>query len=134
MTTPMTTPMTAPTPTPALTFYGYPRCSTCRNARKWLDAHGHACRFVDITEQPPPRTLLQRIARDEAHSLRHLFNTSGQVYRELEMKTRLPTMSETDALDLLARHGMLIKRPIVTDGAGRFTVGFKPDAYERVWG
>ncbi|MEX0654110.1 MAG: Spx/MgsR family RNA polymerase-binding regulatory protein [Phycisphaeraceae bacterium] len=133
-----------------LTFYGYDRCSTCRNAKKWLDAHGHRYRFVDITRQPPPKPLLQRIAHSDAYSLRSLFNTAGQRYRELDLKTRLPHMSESDALDLLATYGKLVKRPLVVEGdasggsggAGasggsggeRFTVGFKPEVYEQVWG
>lgn len=117
-----------------LTFYGYPRCSTCRNAAKWLDAHGHSYQYIDITEQPPSASLLRRIAGSEAYSLRSLFNTSGQLYRQMDLKARLPDMSEAEAIDLLAKHGKLIKRPIVTDGADRFSVGFKPETYEQVWG
>ncbi|MFA9479598.1 arsenate reductase family protein [Phycisphaerales bacterium AB-hyl4] len=117
-----------------LTFYGYARCSTCRNARKWLDDHNQPHTFIDITETPPPKELLLRIARSGAYQLRHLFNTSGQVYRELNVKSRLPDMSEDQAIDLLASHGKLIKRPIVVNAAGdRFTVGYKADVFERVW-
>ncbi|MEX0744682.1 MAG: arsenate reductase family protein [Phycisphaeraceae bacterium] len=117
-----------------LTFYGYERCSTCRNARKWLDAHERPHTFVDITEKPPPEELLQRIAHSDAYTLRHLFNTSGQLYREMNLKSRLPGMTEAEAIDLLVSHGKLVKRPIVVDETGeRFTVGFKPDVFERVW-
>ena len=115
-----------------LSFYGYDRCSTCRNAKKWLDAHGQTYRAIDITEQPPPKALLRQIAHTEGYSLRTLFNTSGQVYREMNLKTRLPEMSEEEALDLLASKGKLVKRPIVTDGE-QFTVGFKPEKFEQVW-
>ena len=114
-----------------LTFYGYDRCGTCRKARRWLDARGRAYRFIDITQQPPPRTLLRALSRTEG--LKALFNTSGGQYRELGLKDRLAAMSDAEAIDLLAKNGMLCKRPMVTDGE-RHTVGFREDVFAGVWG
>jgi arsenate reductase len=114
-----------------LKFYGYRRCGTCRKALAWLDDHGVDYRFVDITETPPPKTLLRALLQE--HEPRALFNTSGQQYRELGMKDRLPTLSRSEAVDLLAANGKLCKRPLVTDGT-RHTVGFQPDRFAAVWG
>lgn len=116
-----------------LTFYGYDKCSTCRNAKKWLDERNVEYRAIDITQQPPRAAELKRVLRHSDAELRQLFNTSGQLYREMNIKDRLPTMSESEALDLLAQHGKLIKRPIVTD-AKRATVGFRPERFAQVWG
>lgn len=116
-----------------MTFYGYPKCSTCRNAAKWLDEHGVAYDHIDITQQPPSAAVLRAILREGDYTLKDLFNRSGVQYRELNLKARLPTMSEDEAIDLLAGNGKLIKRPIATDGR-RHTVGFDPQRYEAVWG
>lgn len=116
----------------SLTFYGYARCSTCRAAMKWFDGRGIAYRFVDITQTPPPRALLAKIVGSGGYSLRQLFNTSGQLYREMGLRDRLAAMPRDEALDLLAAHGKLCKRPIVTDGR-RATVGFDPAVLARCW-
>jgi len=114
-------------------FYGYDRCGTCRNAKKWLDAHGVVYQSIDITEKPPPKALLKKILKSGDYSLKDLFNKSGQMYRDMNMKERLAEMSEARAVELLAEHGKLCKRPIVSDGS-RHTVGFSEDAFERIWG
>ena len=114
-----------------LQFYGYDKCGTCRKAKQWLDARGLAHRFIDITENPPPKTLLKALLQD--HGLKALFNTSGVQYRELGIKDRLATMTEAEAVALLARNGKLCKRPMVSDGK-RHTVGFKEDTFAAVWG
>lgn len=116
-----------------LTFYGYPKCSTCRKAAKWLDDHGVAYGSIDITAQPPPAALLRCILQQGDYQLKDLFNRSGEVYRQMNLKGRLPGMTDGEAIDLLAAHGKLVKRPIATDDR-RFTVGFDPDRYEQVWG
>ena len=117
-----------------LTLYGYAKCSTCRKARAWLDQAGRDHRFVDITTDPPDRATLGRILEvEEDITLPQLFNRSGQEYRRLGMKDRLPTMEVDEALELLAGNGRLVKRPIVTDGR-RFTVGFSEAAFEERWG
>lgn len=116
-----------------LTFYGYAKCSTCRNAKRELTARGLQFDEIDITRRPPPRALLQAILRSRQYRLPDLLNRSGQLYRSMNLKAKLPTLTESDLLDLLARHGRLLKRPIVTDGA-RHTVGFDRARFEAVWG
>ncbi|MEM1109068.1 MAG: arsenate reductase family protein [Planctomycetota bacterium] len=115
-----------------LTVYGYMKCDSCRKALKWLDAAGRDHTFIDITEQPPDASTLASALEDGRYDLKHLFNTSGQLYRSMNIKDKLPGMSRDEALALLADHGMLIKRPIITDGK-RFTVGFKPAVFDEVW-
>jgi len=119
-----------------LTLYGYMKCGTCRKAIAWLDDRGIDCKFIDITQKPPPPEVLRMIvsqAEPVAYEVKHLYNTSGMQYRSLGIAEQRKTMSEAQQLALLAGNGMLVKRPIVTDGK-RFTVGFKADVFERVWG
>lgn len=116
----------------ALTFYWYPKCSTCRNAKKWLDVNDIQYNEVHIVEHPPSRTEIEQLYKNSGLELKKFFNTSGQKYRELGLKDKMKTASESDLLDLLASDGMLIKRPLLTDGEN-VTVGFKEDQYEQVW-
>lgn len=116
----------------ALTFYWYPKCGTCRKAKKWLDDHQVAYNDVHIVENPPSREELEGIYKLSGLELKKFFNTSGQKYRELGMKDRMKTASEAELLDLLASDGMLIKRPLAVDGT-KVTVGFKEDEYEKTW-
>ncbi|WP_090818217.1 arsenate reductase family protein [Paenibacillus sp. yr247] len=111
----------------------YDKCGTCRNAVKWLKAH-----HVDITENvplfetPPSAKELSKLLSDSGLEIKKFFNTSGEVYKEMNLKDKLQSMSQEQMLDLLASNGRLIKRPIVTDGR-KVTVGFKEDEYEAVW-
>lgn len=114
-----------------IVFYGYKRCDTCRKAEKALQNAGKTFRFVDITEQPPPRAWLKR-ALQAGTRLQDLFNRSGVRYRELDMKDKLKGMSEAEALDLLAADGRLCKRPLVGDGQ-QITVGYRPEDFEQAW-
>ena len=116
----------------ALTFYWYPKCGTCRNAKKWLDAHHLSYEEVHIVEHPPAREQLQEFYQKSGLELKKFFNTSGLKYRELGIKDRMKTSTDEELLDLLASDGMLIKRPILTDGE-RTTVGFKEEEYENRW-
>ncbi|MDN3019834.1 arsenate reductase family protein [Paenibacillus sp. BSR1-1] len=116
----------------ALTFYWYPKCGTCRNAKKWLDAHQLSYEEVHIVENPPSRELLQEFYQKSGLELKKFFNTSGQKYRELGMKDRMKSATDDELLDLLASDGMLIKRPILTDGE-HVTVGFKEEEFEKMW-
>lgn len=110
-------------PTAPLTVYAYAKCSTCRDAAKWLRAHG--VEFVErpIYEQPPTLGELRRMLAFQRGQLRRLFNTSGIQYRERGLAAKLPTLSETDALALLASDGRLVKRPFVL-GEGVGLLGF----------
>ncbi len=116
-----------------LEFYGYDRCSTCLDAKKWLDDRGIKYRDIPIVDRPPSKALLKRILKADGYTLKNLFNTSGQVYREQGVKDKLVSMTEDQALALLAGQGKLCKRPIVTDGRSH-TVGFKPAVFDSVWG
>jgi arsenate reductase len=116
----------------ALTFYWYPKCGTCRNAKKWLDAHQLTYEEVHIVENPPSRELLQEFYQKSDLELKKFFNTSGQKYRELGIKDQMKSATDDELLDLLASDGMLIKRPILTDGE-HVTVGFKEEEFEKMW-
>lgn len=106
-------------------FVEYPKCSTCKKAKKWLDEHG--IEYVDrhIVEENPTAEELAEWQERSGLPLRRFFNTSGMKYRELGVKAQLDAgMSDADAFALLATDGMLVKRPlVVTDGT--VLVGFK---------
>lgn len=115
-----------------ITFYHYPRCSTCVKARKWLEAQGVAFQAVDLASAPPSAAELKAIHTASGKPLKALFNTSGQSYRGGGFKERLPSMSEAEQLKALAADGMLIKRPIAV-GASFSLIGFKlPEWEERL--
>ena len=116
-----------------LTFYGYAKCSTCKNAQRWLDERELSYTFVDITSAPPPKSLLAAIVASEGYELKQLYNTSGKAYREGGYGELRKTLSKGDQLKALAGNGRLIKRPILSDGT-RHTLGFKAEVYEATWG
>jgi arsenate reductase len=116
----------------ALTFYWYPKCGTCRKAKKWLDDHELSYDEIHIVESPPSRTELENMYKNSDLELKKFFNTSGQRYRELGLKDRIKDASDEELLDLLASDGMLIKRPIVTESK-RVTVGFKEEDFDKTW-
>lgn len=116
----------------SIIFYGYPKCGTCRNAQKWLAAHGVAYDAVDIVQQPPGADELRKLVEASGLGIRKFFNTSGEVYRELQLKDKLPAMTDGEKLQLLAGNGKLIKRPIVTDGS-KVTVGFREEEFLQAW-
>lgn len=113
-----------------LTVYGYEKCSTCRDAIKWLKARGIAHSVKAIRETPPSPAELKHALAAVGGDIRKLFNTSGVDYRALGIKDRLPAMSEEDALSLLSENGNLVKRPFLT-GGGKSLVGFKADVWEQ---
>ena len=115
-----------------LTFYGYKKCGTCRKAEKALARLGRDFAFVDITENPPSRSVLGKIVEQSGAGLKKFFNTSGVQYQELKLKDKAPKMDEAEILALLAGNGRLIKRPLVTDGS-KSTVGFDEAAFAKVW-
>jgi arsenate reductase len=96
-----------------VTLYTYSSCSTCRNAVKWLRAQEVPFVEKPVRETPPTVIELKRMLTFQNGNLRRLFNTSGQEYRTLRLGEQLPTMSEADALKLLAGNGRLVKRPFV---------------------
>lgn len=115
-----------------LSFYHYPNCSTCRKAKKWLDIHDLDYNTINIVEENPTQTELLNMIETSDLKPRQFFNTSGRVYRELNMKEKLQDATMEDMVKYLASDGMLIKRPIVTDGQ-RTTVGFKEEMFQENW-
>lgn len=115
-----------------LTVYEYPKCSTCQKAKKWLKENDVAFQPVHIVDNPPSKEELKDLVQKSGLEIKKFFNTSGMKYRELGMKEKMKTASDDELLELLASDGMLIKRPIATDGKN-VTVGFKEDQYENTW-
>ncbi len=111
-----------------LVVYVYANCSTCREAVAWLKQHQVSFTEKAIYTDPPSLPELRRMLAHQKGSLRKLFNTSGLVYRELGLATKLPGLSDEDALKLLAGNGRLVKRPFVL-GPGIGLVGFDPAAW-----
>ena len=111
-------------------LYSYNKCGTCRKAKKLLDACKVSYDEIDITENPPPKSVLKKAIK--AKGIKKLFNTSGEQYKKLGIKDKIGTMTEAQALDLLVGNGRLVKRPIAVDG-NRITVGFDENEYKDVW-
>lgn len=112
-----------------MTFYCYPKCSTCRDAAKWLNEHGFTYEYVDIRENPPSVDVLKAIYKQSGFPLKRLFNTSGNSYRALGLASQFDELSEAKLLKLLSQDGMLIKRPIfVTEET--VVIGFNPESWE----
>lgn len=116
-----------------ITYYGYPKCSTCRKAKKWLELNEFNFNEVNIAEAPPTEEELREIIATSGQEIKKFFNVSGKVYREQKLKDKLPSMTDEEKISLLSSDGMLIKRPIVF-GDGKTTVGFKEEEFAKVWG
>ena len=111
-----------------LAVYQYPKCSTCRNALRWLTAHGVKYESIDIVTSPPSLSVLESVLAESGLPVAKLFNTSGQSYREGNFKERLKTTSQAEALAELARDGKLIKRPLLVSERV-VLVGFDAEVY-----
>lgn len=94
-------------------FVHYPKCTTCKRAKKWLDEHQISYEERDIKENNPSLEELKEWYQRSGLPLKRFFNTSGMLYKEMKLKDKLPEMSEDEQLALLASDGMLVKRPIV---------------------
>ena len=110
-------------------FIEYPKCSTCRNAKKWLE--DHKIEFVDrhIIENNPTEEELTKWIKESKKDIKKWFNTSGMKYKELNLKDKLVNMSEKEKRKILASDGMLIKRPILITDKG-VLVGFREAEWE----
>ena len=115
-----------------LKFIQYPKCTTCKKAQKWLEENNIAYESIHIVEQTPTQEALTNLYKKSGLPLKKFFNTSGNKYKELGLKDKLINMSEEEQLTLLASDGMLIKRPIVTDGE-KITLGFKESDFLGTW-
>lgn len=109
-------------------FVQYPKCSTCRKAKSWLDGHGIDYDDRHIVEENPTADELRTWREASGLPLRRFFNTSGKKYRELGLKDRLASMSDEEMLELLASDGMLVKRPLIVT-PDTVLVGFR----EKEW-
>lgn len=115
-----------------LKVYHYPRCGTSKKALKWLDDHGIDYEIVHIVDNPPSKEELKRYIEKSGLPAKKFFNTSGKKYRELGMKDKIKDAALDKMVEWLASEGMLIKRPIITDGE-KVTVGFNEDTFEQTW-
>lgn len=106
----------------------YPKCSTCQKAKKWLDEQGVSYTERNIKEENPTLDELKKWYAKSGLPLKKFFNTSGLIYRSLNLKDKLPQMSEDEQLELLATDGMLVKRPLVV-GDNFVLTGFR----EKEW-
>lgn len=114
-----------------LKFICYPRCTTCQRAKKWLDDNNIAYDLRDIKLENPTKEELTEWYKKSGLPLKKFFNTSGLLYKSMDLKNKLPEMSESEMLDLLASDGMLVKRPIIVS-ADRVLLGFKEEEYAKI--
>ena len=110
-------------------FICYPKCTTCQKARKWLDANGVVYDERHIKNNNPTVDELKAWHKQSGLPLKKFFNTSGLQYKALNLKDKLPAMSEAEQFALLASDGMLVKRPLLI-GDGFVLVGFKEDEWQ----
>ena len=111
------------------TFLHYPKCGTCRKAQKWLDENGISYEPRLIVEDHPNAEELKKWIGQSGLPLKKFFNTSGVVYKEMNLKDKLPTMSEDEQIELLASNGKLVKRPLMVSES-QVLVGFKQEEWE----
>lgn len=112
-------------------FIEYPKCSTCKKAKKWLDDHNITYTDRHIVEKNPTYDELKEWYIRSGLPLKKFFNTSGMLYKEQKLKDRLPEMSEDEQLQLLATNGMIVKRPLVVKD-DCILVGFKEAEWEQL--
>ena len=110
-------------------FICYPKCTTCQKAKKWLEEKGLDFEVRHIVEDNPSAEELAKWIADSGLPMKKFFNTSGLKYKELQLKDRLPEMSDEEKIALLATDGMLVKRPLLVHG-DRVLVGFKEAEWE----
>jgi arsenate reductase len=113
-------------------FICYPKCTTCQKAKKWLDEKGISYELRDIKENNPTADELREWYKNSGLQLKKFFNTSGLLYKSMELKNKLPDMSDDEQIKLLATDGMLVKRPILVDGK-KVLVGFREKEYEELF-
>lgn len=112
-------------------FVEYPKCSTCKKAKKWLDDHGFVYEDRHIKEQNPTAEELKQWQQISGLPLKKFFNTSGLLYKEMNLKDKLKDMTEEQQFALLATDGMLVKRPVLVK-ENTVLVGFKEAEWEKL--
>ena len=114
-------------------FLEYPKCSTCQKAKKWLDAHGVTYADRHIVEDNPTADELRAWHERSGLPLKRFFNTSGMLYREMELSKKLPEMSEDEQYALLATNGMLVKRPLLVTADTPSSLASRKPPGKRRW-
>ena len=114
-----------------LKFICYPKCTTCQKAKKWLDDNGIEYELRDIKTDNPTLDELTEWYHKSRLPLKRFYNTSGLLYKSLDLKNKLPKMSEDEMLKLLSTDGMLVKRPLLI-GDGFVLVGFKEEEWKNI--
>ena len=112
-------------------FICYPKCTTCQKAKKWLDDNKIEYELRDIKAENPSIDELKLWYKKSGLPIKKFFNTSGLLYKSLDLKNKLPNMSEAEMLELLASDGMLVKRPLII-GEDLVLVGFKESEYGKI--
>lgn len=113
-----------------LKVYCYKKCSTYKKAIKWLDNHSIDYKYYEITEERPQEDLFKLWLQDTEKKATYFFNTSGNLYRTMNLKDKLKELSIEEKAKLLADNGMLIKRPLVIKDDGSVLCGFKEEKYK----
>ncbi|WP_062532135.1 Spx/MgsR family RNA polymerase-binding regulatory protein [Jeotgalibaca dankookensis] len=116
-----------------LKFYGHPTCTTCKKAEKWLDKNNREYEWINIKETSPKKEWLRAILEDGLLTPKQIFNTSGKIYRELELKEKVEAMTTNEIVALLEGDGMMIRRPFITDEKN-VSVGYNEEVFEELWG
>ncbi len=112
-----------------ITLIWYPKCSTCKRAKAWLDLNHIAYKERHIVEENPTKGELEEWYHNNDYPLKQYFNTSGNLYKEMNLKEKLPEMTEEEQISLLATNGMLVKRPLVIMES-KILIGFKEPLWE----
>ena len=112
-------------------FVCYPKCTTCQKAKKWLDDHNVEYELRNIKEENPSAEELKDWYKKSGLDIKKFFNTSGLLYKSINLKDKLPEMSEDEKLELLASDGMLVKRPLLIS-EDKVLVGFRETIYEEI--
>lgn len=111
-------------------LFCYPKWSSCRKARNWLDANDYEYEYVDITLTPPDEKTIKKLFESNDYAIKKFFNTAGVVYKELKLKDKLDSMTEEECFSLLASNGKLIKRPFfIYDDI--LLIGYKEEIWEK---
>ena len=112
-------------------FLQYPKCTTCKKAKKWLDDNNHSYEGRHIVEANPSVEELTKWINESGLPVKRFFNTSGMLYREMNLKDKVKTASDEELIELLATNGMLVKRPLLITDKGIYP-GFKEEEWEKL--
>ena len=116
-----------------VTIYSYKNCGSCKKAAKFLAEKNIKHKVVEIVENPPNKKQLKAMLETYGGNIKKLFNTSGLVYRELNLKDKLPDMSDAECIALLSKTGKLVKRPFLMKKDQALAVGFKADEWSEIF-